>query len=378
MACGRQLSSDSKFEEEQEDEESPLIKLPQVEDVKKALLSSPRTLDAAAGAVNGAMLGLLYIMVSAGMLLSIKFLMHPDRFPFAICLTSFHLAASFGLAVVLFRLYPELFPSVGNVFRGYEISDPVSDAKGTDRLAAARGVMQFVPIAFFGALSIVVGNSAFMHAQVSFLQMVKEGHVVIVYALMIVFGLESLRWQTCLVLACVAVSAAVAVNGMSPVSFTMIGLSLQLLAGLVQSMQVVLVNRMMSLPRGPQVDPLTMVMCTAPIIFCAILPLNYVFWDPRIPGRILEWWPYLVGNMVLAFVLQVVSALTIKGITATGHALASVLKDLGIVLAAATVVGGPLSLVQLLGYAGSVCGIAMYAAMKVCPEWLRAKSGLNI
>lgn len=374
MACGRQLSSDSKLEGETQDEESPLIKIPQVEDVKKALLSSPRALEAVAGAVQGALLGLLYIMVSAGMLLSIKFLMHPDRFPFAICLTSFHLATSFGLAAALFKVAPELFPSVANVFRGCELSGAIGDAKGTDRLAAARGVMQFVPIAFFGALSVVVGNSAFLHAQVSFLQMVKEGHVVIVYALMIVFGLESPRWQMCLVLACVAVFAAVAVNGLSPISFTVIGLSLQLLAGLVQSMQVVLVNRMMSLPRGPKVDPLTMVLCTAPIMLCAILPLNYVFWDPRIPSRILELWPYLVGNMLLAFVLQVVSALTIKGITATGHALASVLRDLGVVAAAAAVLGEQLSLVQFLGFGGSVCGISTYAAMKVCPEWFQPKT----
>jgi len=368
-------AADSKFDDEEtQDEESPLLKIPQAEDIKKALPSSPRTLEAVAGAVHGALLGLLYIMVSAGMLLSIKFLMAPDRFPFAICLISFHLATSFGLAVTLLKLAPELFPSVANVFRGYEISDAVSEAKGTDRLAAARGMMQFVPIAFFGALSIVLGNSAFLHAKVSFLQMVQEGHVVIVYALMIVFGLETPRWQTCVVLVCVAVFAAVAVNGMSPISFTLVGLSLQLLAGLVQSMQVVLVNRMMSSPRGPKVDPLTMVLCTAPIMLCAILPLNYVFWDPRIPSRILEWWPYLVGNMILAFVLQVVSALTIKGITATGHALASVLKDLGVVCAAAAIMGQQLSFMQLLGFGGSVGGIAMYAAMKVCPEWFQTKA----
>lgn len=378
MACGRQLSSDSKFEEDELDEESPLIKTPQVDDVRRAMLLSPRTSEVVARAVHGALLGMLYIMVSAGMLVTIKFLMHPDRFPFAICLTSFHLATSFCLAATLFWVAPELFPSTANVFRGSEISEAISDVKGTDRLAVARGVMQFVPVGFFGAMSVVVGNSALLHAQVSFLQVVKEGHVVMVYALMIVFGLEAPRWQTCLVLMCVAVFAAVAVNGMSPITFTVMGLFLQLFASLVQSMQVVLVNRMMSLPRGPKVDPLTMVLSTAPIMLFLIMPLNYVFWDPRIPSRILEWWPYLVGNMLLAFVLQVVSALTIKGITATGHAIASVLKDVGIVVAAALVMGEQLSLLQYLSLGGSMCAISTYAAMKVCPEWFQPKALRNI
>ena len=73
--------------------------------------------------------------------------------------------------------------------------------------------------------------------------------------------------------------------------------------------------------------------------------------------------------MFLAFFLQLVTAMTIKGISATDHVLSSVLKDLAIVTSASVVFHESFSTVQILGFAGTTKGIAIYSLMNMFPEY---------
>lgn len=309
-------------------------------------------------AVYGLLAALLYIIVSAAMIMHVKFLMHADRFPFAPCLTSLHMLNAFVLGSALRFVAPDLFPSAPTVF---------AECDGVQGLWCA--LRPFGAIAIFGMLAIVVGNMAYLYADVSFLQMVKEGYVVIVYALMVSFGLDVPRLRNLVVLAFIGGSAVLAVHGASSVSFTRTGLLMQISAGFCGSMQQVMTNKLMSQSAGPRVDPLTMVLCTAPMMFIALQPLNYAYWDARIPQQMLEWCPHILGNMLLAFCLQVMSAIMIKVVSATGLALASVLKDIAIVFVATLLMGDVLTPVQLCGFVGSVVGIWAYSLMKIYPQF---------
>jgi len=290
-------------------------------------------------------IGLLHITCSAGLILFNKYVMNPQRFPFATCLTTIHMFTALVLSSVLRRVAPQLFPSAERVLGG------------------GAGLRAFVPIGACCAISVVGANSAYNFASVSFLQMVKESMVLWVYLLGVLAGLEPLRGQYLGVLIFVACSAMLAVC--NEVSFRWPGLVLQLISSLSQASQAVLMNRMMTSFRGVKVDPLTLILGSAPVVLCLILPITCALWDDVLTERLAQWWRVLLVNALAAFVLQVVNAITIRELSATGLALAAVLKDLAIVAAAAGVLHESLTHLQMVGFGGAVCGIAIYSAMKL-------------
>merc|ERR1712096_38562 len=128
---------------------------------------------------------------------------------------------------------------------------------------------------------------------------------------MVAFGLETLRLRSVAILTFVAVAAGLAVCGGDPATFSWRGLGIQMIAGLGGSTQVVLSNKMMVRSGGSRIDPMTMVSCTAPASPAVLLPINAVLWDPSISVRLRAFGPLLVCNVLLAFILQVTTALTI-------------------------------------------------------------------
>lgn len=306
-------------------------------------------------------LALLYIMASSGMILFNKYLLHEDRFPFPVALTTMHMAAAFLLGSVLYRIEPCFFPSASALFE-----------RSSDLESQRQGILyvfhSFAPIGLCGAVAIVCGNAAYKYASVSFLQMIKEGNIVCIYAMMLLFGLDTFKFAHALVLIFVAASATYATSG--AITFTWQGLTLQLVSGLGQSLQVVLTNRLMSRTNGLKIDAMTMVLCTAPVMLMALLPLNIVYWRDDIIARTITHSRALFANVALALALQVISTMTVREISATGHALASLLKDIAIVCGAALILREVISGTQLLGFTLSVVGIFVYSILKVCPQWL--------
>jgi len=325
-------------------------------------------------ASGGAALGLLYIGASASMILFNKYLMRADRFPFPTCLTTMHMLGSLALSCTLLVLAPGLFPSASVMFSSKK-DETLPYRSGDEGLALAAGsrdglrlyqvaavLLPFAPIACCGMVSLVASNWAYRYASVAFLQMIKESHIVFVYSLMVLFGLESLSTKNVVILGFVALSSTMAVFG--DVAMSLTGLGLQILAGFSGSMQIVLTNRMMAVGNA-KVDPMTMVLCVAPVMLVGLVPANFMFWDPRVPERIAEWHPYLMCSIVMAFGLQVITAAVIRTLSGTGHALCSVLKDLAIVFAASRAMGETLSAMQLCGFLGSLFGIGAYSSLKL-------------
>lgn len=320
-----------------------------------------------ATAVAAAAASLTYIMLSAAMILFNKFLMRPDVFPFPVTLTSLHMACSLSLAFSLQRLCPSLFPAFPKVFgkRSKEL-DYASESFVSNFTRVMHCLLPFTPLAACGAVALVCGNSAYRYASVSFLQMVKESHIMFVYVLMLLVGLESfkLRMAACIIF--VTICAMVAVYG--EMHFSWQGLALQLLSGLSGSGQIVLNNLLMSRRPDGKVDPLTLVFCTAPVMLIALIPANVIMWDSSISTQFVKFLPYLACNAVLAFALQISAATLIWVASGTGYALACVAKDLAIVAAAQVLLHESFTMLQVLGFAGSIAGMVIYSAMKLFPE----------
>jgi len=337
------------------DEKSPLM-----------ILNGPGSVmpEAFSKAVGGALLGIVYIGLSASMILFNKALMHEHRFPFPVFLTTLHMVGALGMSLLMRQLAPALFPSAARVFNEPPELDDTENVDTPRRIMAA--LRPFCAIAFCGSMSLVTSNWAYRVAPVSFLQMVKESHIIIVYTLMVLFGLDTLRFKSTMTLVFVAICSMVAVS--AQVSLSIPGLVLQTVCGVFGSLQLVLTNMMMSRSGRGKIDPMTMVLCTAPVMLAFLVPANYLFWDPRIIERLHLLWQYILCNMALAFTLQVTIAVTVRSLSATGFSLASILKDLGIVFAASCVLGEHLTSLQISGFLGSIFGIGLYSAMKLFPE----------
>lgn len=316
------------------------------------------------------LLGSLFIVVSSGMILFNKTLMRADRFPHAPFLTSLHMLGSLTLSLILYAVQPGLFPSSAAVFGSCLAADCKED-KYQGVMCARRcrltGMLPFAPIAVCFTVALVAGNEAYRYSQVAFLQMIKESHLTIVYLFSVIFGLEVASTRSFVILIFVAVSASVAVA--SDATPSLIGFMLQMLAGTMGSLQIVLCNKMLADTGGAKVDPLTMVLCLAPMTLIALIPANFMFWDAQIPEHFMQWWPLLLANVLLAFTLQVTTAICIRTLHGVGHSLVGVIKDLAIVLAAQCILHEKITALQALGFIGSICGVALYSSTKLFPDF---------
>mmetsp|Transcript_132444 Transcript_132444/g.264272 ORF Transcript_132444/g.264272 Transcript_132444/m.264272 type:complete len:378 (-) Transcript_132444:208-1341(-) len=321
---------------------------------------------AAVRALSGLLVAGSYITISAAMILFNKALMREDWFPFPVMLAFMHMLSSLTMCLTIRRFAPWFFPSAPMVFNEPLLLDALDERRAWNFLRVVRALVPFVPIAACGALCLVTGNWAYRVATVSFLQMIKETHVVVVYAISLILGLEQAKASNAMILIFVAVSASLAVSNQASMSVS--GLALQMVAGFFGSLQIVLTSIMLSRSGKGKIDPMTMVLCVAPLMLVILLPACIITWDHMIFTRLFQFWRSISCNVVLAFVLQVSIALTIRNLSSVGMSLASVTKDLGIVFAASHLLGDHLSWVQLLGFGGSVVGISFYSAMKIWPE----------
>jgi len=191
--------------------------------------------------------------------------------------------------------------------------------------------------------------------------MMKEGSIVFVYVFAVSMGLDTFTFRNATLLTFVAVCAAMATYG--EVHFQVLGFLMQLASCIAESLKVVTQSKMMS--RGGKLDPLTMVLCTCPLTFIALVPCLFVFWHPAILSHLQAVWPLLLANSALAFMLNVVIAATIKGLSGIGLTLASIVKDLAIVAGSSVVFHNSLSSLQLTGFAGTLTGLSIYSALKL-------------
>eukprot|EP00971_Amphidinium_carterae_P230669 4577579-Amphidinium_carterae.1 len=150
-------------------------------------------------ALRAMTLAVFYISVSAAMICFNKYLISKDRFPFATVLTTLHMVNSLTMSTLCYYFFPAMFPSAHFVF----------GEKGKRKELREIGValMPFSLIALAGAVSLVSSNTAYKYSSVAFLQMVKESHIIFVYTMMVIVGLDQLRLRNCAILFFIAASA---------------------------------------------------------------------------------------------------------------------------------------------------------------------------
>merc|ERR1719254_151359 len=130
------------------------------------------------------------------MILFNKIMMHDDVFPFPPLLTSLHMLGSLGMSLVLLSVAPGLFPSYKTIFKGQGKGEDTEGDFTMGPQGLVNALSPFVPIAACFTASLVTANSAYEYAAVSFLQMVKESQIGIIFALSVVFGVDKFTWPS--------------------------------------------------------------------------------------------------------------------------------------------------------------------------------------
>mmetsp|Transcript_46315 Transcript_46315/g.110238 ORF Transcript_46315/g.110238 Transcript_46315/m.110238 type:complete len:337 (-) Transcript_46315:214-1224(-) len=315
-------------------------------------------------ALVAAALGASYILISTAMIFFNKHLLREDLFPFPTVLALSHQVTSGLCALALLRVQPSLFPSLAVVFPGGE-----SSSRGmVESIAVAlRCLLPFIAIAFGFAVSLVLGNYAYTIAPVSFLQMIKEAQITCIYPLSVLAGLESFKLRNFLCVGLIAICGSIAI-GASP-SLSLLGLAAGGVGCFGGAVQQVLTQKVMMCYGKAKVDPLTLVLCSAPAAFFWLLAPTVLLWSAAVPTRAWHCAGLLLANNCLAFALQVTMALTIATLSAVGLACCSILKDILIVLLGGLLLGEPLGRVQILGFFGTTTSIFVYSMLKLLPEW---------
>lgn len=302
----------------------------------------------------------LYILLSSSIIAFNRHLLQPERFPYAIALVWAHCVFCSIMAVLLYLVCPHLFPS---------LSDPAKKVT-LDRSLFLHGLLP-VALCFSGQLAL--SNSALKYSSVSFLQMMKQFNIVLVYALSLCVATEKFGWRSAGLLTIVVFATSVTVHG--EMHFSWDGFVYQASSQLFECTRIVLTAVLLT-SAGKKLDVLTYVMVVMPlclITLSAALGL-LVYFSPNPthympPGDlILQWMPMLIANCCVAFSLNVAMAFLVKYSDAVVYMLSGILKDVFIVAVASVVLSEEVSAIQWAAFAVQCLTILVYSAQKTYPD----------
>jgi len=300
-----------------------------------------------------------YICTSAALISFNKFLMHEDRFPFAVTLVVLHMGFASLLSLILLLVRPSLFPS---------LTDPVRKVP-VDRQLMFKTIL---PIAVLFSVQLVLSNTAYLHSSVAFLQMMKEANLVLVYFLSLLVALEKFRLRSIVILLFICAATSLTIVGELHFSYT--GFAVQGTSQLFECAKIVLQSLLLS-EAGKKFDVMSYLVLVAPSCFGVLVTagfgLYFISPEHSFAGawpHLQHWWPYLLANSLVAFSLNVVIALFIKHTSAVPFILAGMVKDVVIVSAGATLFHEHIAPLQVVGFILQMSGILLWSIVKTFPQ----------
>mmetsp|Transcript_34979 Transcript_34979/g.74535 ORF Transcript_34979/g.74535 Transcript_34979/m.74535 type:complete len:381 (-) Transcript_34979:8-1150(-) len=304
-------------------------------------------------------LGALTIVTSAALISFNKYLIHPDRFPFAVPLVMLHMAVSFVLSACLRFVRPSLFPSLTNPAEKVPI----------DARLFTKGLL---PIGVFFVGQLVLSNTAYLYSSVAFLQMMKESNLVLVYSFSLLVALERFKYRNLRLLILIVIATMTTIKG--ELHFSLGGFALQGTSQLFESMKIVLTGLLLS-AGGVRLDALSYVLLMTPGCLCLLgCLLGFLYMHPvesmAVPrwSDVAEWWPLLLANACVAYALNIVSSMFIKHSSPVAYILAGIVKDASIVFAGVLCLRESISKLQAFGFALQLSLIFVWTLMKTYPE----------
>mmetsp|Transcript_52164 Transcript_52164/g.93909 ORF Transcript_52164/g.93909 Transcript_52164/m.93909 type:complete len:352 (-) Transcript_52164:205-1260(-) len=307
----------------------------------------PRSLVASqmTAALEAIAIGTAYIGVSATLITFNKYMMQPGHFPHAVQLTATHMSVTLGMTLSLYAVAPRLFQSMDTAIANWKT------------------VLKFIaPLGLLFAVGVLCSNLAYQYSTVAFLQFCKEGNVALMFFMSCLAGTQQFSWQKLAILSVIILGCSICATG--EIQFVMIGLIFQLTSQLAECSKNLIAEVVMS-GAGLKLDVLTFVMFQAP---CSLLPLMLgciYTWTPEVSADLIAIWPLLLLNASVAFVLNLLIAISLKNLSALAFVIIGIVKDAVIVLSSSALFGDPIAQIQRVGFCITLSGVALWGKLKM-------------
>jgi hypothetical protein len=221
-----------------------------------------------------------------------------------------------------------------------------------------------VPIGACYALTLWIGNVAYMYLSVSFIQMLKALTPAVVFVVGCLFGTERFDWATMSNM--FLVSAGIAIASFGELNFNPVGLMCQLASIISESVRLVLVQILLQ-HRGLELNPITALYYVAPCCFgFLMIPFVALEMDKVMSDANIVISPfYMLTNGAAAFALNMAVFLLIGKTSALTMKVAGVAKDWMLIALSVAVFHSDVTQLNMLGYMIAFGGACLYNYLKL-------------
>ena len=294
----------------------------------------------------------LWITVSCSMILFNKAVLDHMKFPFPMCLCSWHM--------FLGTILTQFMAKTTNML-------PAVKENRVDWPAFQKSIL---PVSIFYAFSLVLSNKSYIYLSVSYIQMLKAFTPVFTLIFSYLAGIEKSSLMEVYIVIVICIGVALASYG--EILFSWTGFTLQSLAILFESTRLVLVGLLM---KQLKLDPLSSFYYTAPCCFIMIFIPMLIFELPLLPlDRLIDpqFLMIMVCNGFVAFLLNIAVVYLIAYTSPLVLTLSGIVKDILLVALSVLILGSPVTLLQYIGYSLALLGLNVHKEYKKSPEVISA------
>ncbi|KAK9674550.1 hypothetical protein RND81_12G240000 [Saponaria officinalis] len=293
---------------------------------------------------------LIYIALSAGQIFFNKWVLSSKEinFPYPLGLTLLHMVFSSVLCFVLTKVLKILKVEEGMTLEIYTTS--------------------VIPIGAMFAMTLWLGNTAYLYISVAFAQMLKAIMPVAVFVLGVAAGLEIMSCRMLLIMSVISFGVVVASYG--EIDINWVGVVYQMGGVVGEALRLIFMEILVK-RKGLKLNPISIMYYVSPCsAICLLIP--WIFLEkPKMDGN--GTWNFpplvLILNSLCTFALNLSVFLVISHTSALTIRVAGVVKDWIVVLVSALLFADTkLTLINLFGYGIAIGGVAAYNNHKLKKE----------
>uniref|UniRef100_A0A7C9AIG9 Sugar phosphate transporter domain-containing protein n=1 Tax=Opuntia streptacantha TaxID=393608 RepID=A0A7C9AIG9_OPUST len=293
---------------------------------------------------------LLYIALSSGQIFFNKWVLSSKEinFPYPLGLTLLHMVFSSVLCFMLTKVFKVLKVEEGMTLDIYSTS--------------------VIPIGAMFAMTLWLGNTAYLYISVAFAQMLKAVMPVAVFILGVAAGLEVMSCRMLLIMSVISFGVVIASYG--EININWIGVVYQMGGVVGEALRLIFMEIFVK-RKGLKLNPISIMYYVSPCsALCLLIP--WIFLEkPKIDANASWNFPVLVLmlNSLCTFALNLSVFLVISHTSALTIRVAGVVKDWVVVLLSALLFADTkLTGINLLGYGIAIAGVAAYNNHKLKKE----------
>jgi drug/metabolite transporter (DMT)-like permease len=192
----------------------------------------------------------------------------------------------------------------------------------------------------------------------------KESNVAIVFILSCIAGLQLMSRQRLFLIAWIMLGSFFCVS--ADANFIWVGFICQATSQITECLRAVLAEMFM---KGSfKIDPFSYTLLVSPVCLVFLITGTVVTWKPEVWTDFKVWWPMLVPNACLAFILNLCIANVVRETSAVGFNLTGLVKDVCLVVFSAVAFSDPVQMQQWVAFGITLSGVYAWSLLKISPD----------